>query len=181
VNEVLERSGFRELEERADLALENVRPCINEFSPFSRVDSVEPERPLLVDSYYGQVYDQLPLGAHAIYGETREIPEYAIDRLANHGFLRVPFRRIPRRVVRSLEELVAIVKALFDQFRRRKMTLLYRGQNIEYTLPRTGGARVAVCGSWSRRTVPAPVGVAGVGQLARGGAALEWAGHAVSP
>src|SRR5712692_11523353 len=81
----------------------------NECSPFSDLSQVK-DTPvadsIVVDSYYGQAYDAAFFdNVRAVYGEATILPEYSGDELANYGFLRVPFRRVPRCLVRNRKEL----------------------------------------------------------------------------
>ena len=140
--ESLAKSGFKELTAADVLPTDNIRPCVNEYSAFARVADAQlpTDAPLIVDSFYGQLYDQMPLDARAIYGPTDELPAYDIDRLSNHGFLRVPFRRIPRRVVHSPQELLKVLEPLILTLYKRGV-VYFRGQTQEYVLPRTDDVR----------------------------------------
>jgi len=125
---------FSDLEDaRVELNLEHYR---NEFSPFSGADRIQSalDRPLIVDGYYGQVYDHWVGEADSIYGKTEELPEYSGDSLSNYGFLRVPFRRVPRRLIHTRRELESIVKTICSA--DSDLKLLFRGQNKEYLLNR---------------------------------------------
>ena len=140
--ESLIQSGFRELSEGEVLPTDNVRPCVNEFSAFARVSDahLSADAPLIVDSFYGQLFDEMPLSARAVYGPTADLPAYDIDHLSNDGFLRIPFRRIPRRTVHSPQELLQVLTPLIPSL-YKKGTVYFRGQIREFTLPRTDGVR----------------------------------------
>jgi hypothetical protein len=122
----------------------NFERNINEFSPFAvRILPGPPD--WIVDSFFGQVYSGLSLGSKGIYGTTDEIPNSPGDKLANAGYLRVPFRKIPRIVVSSRAELSRLVDAV-----RRSVSpdqeLLFRGQHTEHTLARSKQTNVFLYG-----------------------------------
>lgn len=123
--------------ELQDVAL-NTEFTVDEFSPFvdpRMITSVRDE--LIVDHYYGQVYHAMELEPAGIYGRTSDLPVYSGDELANHGFLRVPFRRIPRRVVRNRTELETILRGIRSA--DPSLRILLRGQTREYTIRRASG------------------------------------------
>lgn len=110
---------------------------INNHSIHSRDfrQSISPETQIIVDSYYGLVYTGLPNPKAAVYGRTKDFPTDKIDELENYGYLRVPFKRIPRIKVNSNEELIKTlnsIKALIGG-----NDILFRGQNKEHLLKRT--------------------------------------------
>jgi hypothetical protein len=114
----------------------NIRAIRNEISPFARIDQFPRpgSGPVIVDSYYGLAYDfEIPERA-ALYGLTSALPEYSGDAHANLGFLRTPFRRIPRILVRSRQELHKYVHGIPPV---EDLAILFRGQNREYVLPRS--------------------------------------------
>ncbi|MEM7717516.1 MAG: FRG domain-containing protein [Cyanobacteria bacterium P01_A01_bin.68] len=110
---------------------------INNHSIHSRgfKQSISPKNQILVDSYYGLAYTGLPKDSAAVYGHTEDFPIDKINELANHGYLRVPFKKIPRIKVESSEELIEKVKIIEGFFGANE--LLFRGQNKEYLLNRT--------------------------------------------
>jgi hypothetical protein len=123
----------------------NLERFRDERSPFSRVSGarrLSPEH-LLVDSYYGQAFGYSVFEEHAVYGETDELPAFPLDVHANHGFLRVPFRRVARCLVRSRAELEEV---LDDARRRHVGQLVLRGQSHEYSLRRSGKTLAALYG-----------------------------------
>jgi hypothetical protein len=113
----------------------------NEVSPFCRPTktfAIEGTG-ASVDPFYGQVYDKGREFPSALYGRTDELPVYAGESFGNDGFLRVPFRRIPRIIMRSrieFEAFVSIIKSADPN-----LMTLYRGQNQEHYLPRSAEAR----------------------------------------
>ena len=137
--------GFRAISP-SDLAkLENnFERNINEFSPFSAA-ILPGASEWFVDSFFGQVYTGVSVHSKGIYGITNEMPNYPEDELANFGYLRVPFRKIPRRIVKTKAELYALVGSL----RRANPApeLLFRGQHTEYTLNRSKVASLLLYGN----------------------------------
>lgn len=128
--------GFTVIEE-AELrdAAANLHFTIDEVSPFANPDQiVRSGDRFFVDHYYGQVYREMEVRPAAIYGPTRRLPAYAGDQLANDGFLRVPFRKVPRRIVRSREELDNIVNNIYSA--NDVLRTLFRGQTREYLIRR---------------------------------------------
>src|ERR1700761_5294246 len=78
----------------------NLGASLNEFSAFTNLSAVESvSDQIIVDRNYGLAYTEMKLLPAAIYGAAEDLPAYSGDSLSNHGFLRVPFRRIPRRIV----------------------------------------------------------------------------------
>ena len=142
----VEWDGFRLV--AADASREpwrNLERFRDERSPFSRVArarQLSPEH-LLVDSHYGQAFGYSVFEEHAVYGETDELPAFPLDVHANHGFLRVPFRRVARCLVRSRAELEEV---LDDARRRHAGQLVLRGQSHEYLLGRSVETLVALYG-----------------------------------
>lgn len=132
-----ERDGFRAVStESTAMPWLNLERFRNECSPFSpaRSERPLPAGELLVDTYYGQAFDFAVFEESAIYGETGELPEYPLDVLANYGFLRVPFKRIARCLVRGRDELEGV---LAEASARHAGPLVVRGQSREYLLGRS--------------------------------------------
>ncbi len=132
-------------------AIDNVERHRNEVSPFSDVSQI-PETSAttwLIDSYWGQVYDDVPLQPYAIYGKTEDLPPFSGDELEDLGYLRVPFRRIPRRMVKSSAELESFVAGVRSA--DPDLELLFRGQPQEYYLKRTPAANLFLYGEESVR------------------------------
>lgn len=123
----------------------NLKRFRNEVSPFALQlpERIEPGS-MYVDRYYGLVYDASVLEGRAIYGPASDLPAFGVDRLANAGFLRVPFRRIPRIFVRSHSQFRSILRS----FRSADpaLQLLYRGQNREYLLTRNAKTLLGLYG-----------------------------------
>jgi hypothetical protein len=118
-----------------DLA-KNTGGLLNEYSAFANChEIVRASDEVIVDRHYGLAYHRLEFRPAAIYGWTEDLPDFSGDSLANYGFLRVPFRRIPRRIVRSrteIEELLANIK-----FEDPNLQMLFRGQTSEHRITRS--------------------------------------------
>lgn len=145
--------GFRKLgsDELKDGVELNLRPHSNIFSPFSRVDRAvkTSEKSLVVDENYGLIYDDWFHRAPGLYGQTEVLPGGPLDHLATEGFLRTPFRRIPRIAVESpqkVRETVEIIRELSTD-----RTLLFRGQNREFLIPRDGRTLLSLFGDEDAR------------------------------
>jgi hypothetical protein len=131
--------GFIEVESNEFLkAYNNIQPIRNEVSPYFKniksqnIDATNNR--LLIDTFYGQVYTDNVLNSVNIYGPTERLPTFSGDNLANYGFLRVPFRRIPRILINSSEELHYIVNSIWSK--DPSLKLLFRGQTKEYLIGR---------------------------------------------
>ena len=105
---MLQQDGFHvvSLGDVAELK-NNCERNINEFSPFSTT-ILPGSSDWFVDSFFGQVYTGVSMQSEGIYGTTAEMPDYPEDKLANFGYLRVPFRKIPRVIVNTLRNFSAI-------------------------------------------------------------------------
>lgn len=114
----------------------NAGVTVDEVSPFAdRHHLAWSSDELILDRNYGLAYHAMQLDPAAIWGRTSDLPSYSGDHLANFGFLRVPFRRIPRRLVRSraeIEDLLAVIKSAVPNLR-----MLFRGQTSEYLIKRS--------------------------------------------
>lgn len=129
--------GFMPIEsdQLCDAAL-NITFTVDEYSPFAdRHAFADVGEELIIDQYYGQVYHAMELRPAAIYGRTSDLPSYSGDQLSNHGFLRVPFRRIPRRVVHSRAEIMALLASI--QSADDNLRILLRGQTSEHNIKRS--------------------------------------------
>jgi hypothetical protein len=137
--------GFARSDAQTDsLIFANVNPFRNEVSPFCHAqDKFQFEGTgIIVETCYGQVYEanrELPL---AIYGKTEDLPVYAGDQLANLGYLRVPFRRIPRILVKDRNELESLVNSIKSA--DPNLRTLYRGQVREYYISRSARSRAVL-------------------------------------
>jgi hypothetical protein len=121
--------------DRTELGL-NLDSSLNELSAFADPPLIAPiSDRIMVDRHYGLVYTEMELLPVAVYGKTDDLPAYSGDELANYGFLRVPFRRIPRRIVHSRKDVESIVGSIHSA--DTKLRILYRGQCREYLIERT--------------------------------------------
>ncbi|WP_417798763.1 FRG domain-containing protein [Terasakiella pusilla] len=124
----------------------NIRPYINELSPYAQMPtSLESfENEVIFDGCYGQAYSyDLPLSG-AIYGKSDCIPNEEIDKLSNYGYLRVPFRKIPRIRVASTQEIRDILNIAISYIPKHR--LMFRGQNSEYCIDRDERTKIALFG-----------------------------------
>ncbi|MBS1827929.1 MAG: FRG domain-containing protein [Acidobacteria bacterium] len=143
------QDGFTIIDGKAATADNGIEFVRNECSPFAKS---LPSRPVaasesfLVDTYYGQAFDiGLVNKAEAVYGITESLPVYAIDELANAGFLRLPFRRVPRIHVRNGTELKSLLRSIGAG--KPDSVLLFRGQTQEFTLERSDKGREKLYGN----------------------------------
>jgi hypothetical protein len=123
----------------------NAGITVDEVSPFAdRRELVLAGDELILDRHYGLAYHSMELRPAAIWGRTDNLPSYSGDHLANSGFLRVPFRRIPRRVVRSRNEIEDILKTIHSGDPNLRMLL--RGQTAEHVIRRSPEASLWLFG-----------------------------------
>lgn len=109
---------------------------LDEVSPFAdRGELVRTSDELILDPHYGLAYHAMELRPAAIWGRTGDLPPYSGDDLANFGFLRVPFRRIPRVIVHSRAE----IESLLDRIHSGDpdLCMLFRGQTTEHVIKRS--------------------------------------------
>jgi len=125
----------------------NVEMYRNQFSPFSNAHQLRPAsiKTLLIDKYYGYVFDEFSRSPVGLYGQSSMLPTYPIDLIGNYGVLRVPLRKVPRRVVRSRSEPQAIIERL-DRDTPDEKRFVFRGQRREYQVPRSRETREALYG-----------------------------------
>jgi hypothetical protein len=127
----------------------NIEHFRNECSPFSLIES-PPPRPdgnMIVDSFYGHAFDfVVPRGA-ALYGFTADLAP-SQGRPGLLGYLRVPYRCVPRIRVRSRAEIESLLQATQQstQTPLSDVRLLLRGQTREHYLNRSPVAREALYG-----------------------------------
>jgi hypothetical protein len=129
--------------------IENLDSPINQYSPWHRSGGSSPPHGSegFVDSYYGLAYSCGAGDIQAIYGVEEEFPEFSCDKLANNGFLRVPFRRVPRCLIRMKRELLEIVNGIRSADPTIKVQ--YRGQRKEHAIPRSDAAKEFLYGKSS--------------------------------
>jgi hypothetical protein len=136
----------------------NLERFRNEISPFARTGSGTPMAGdgLLVDRFYGQVFDFLPTAESAVYGATDAFPWLPEEAPVNLGWLRVPYRRIPRIRVTNKAEIDAALQIartliqgdplLASVSQPTTDRLLFRGQSREYHLQRDRRVRLMLYG-----------------------------------
>ncbi|ALI98584.1 FRG domain-containing protein [Rufibacter tibetensis] len=121
-----------------DFHSKNVQQYKNIISPFCNernVSKAKRNNNTLIDSNYGLVYDEELITEEAVvYGYTESIPMYSGDQLENYGFLRIPFRKIPRILLKSRAELDNFINSIEN--RDENLLIQYRGQNKEFYIDR---------------------------------------------
>ncbi|WP_299676314.1 FRG domain-containing protein [uncultured Dokdonia sp.] len=118
-------------------SLENISRYRNTFSPYSEIDKITkitPKKHVHIDKYYGLAYDHWIEEGGAFYGKTDKMEFYGIDHKADMGFLRIPFRRIPRISIKKHDDINSILHDLKKHYKDHD--ILYRGQTKEYFLSR---------------------------------------------
>jgi hypothetical protein len=119
----------------------------NECSPFSSVELPQrrSDAKLLVDSQYGRAFDFLLAYEAALYGRTDDLAAAHKSGAGAFGYLRVPYRCVPRRYVTSRAEVEAVLDDLRDKAKGSltDVHILLRGQTREYYLDRSREARLA--------------------------------------
>jgi len=127
----------------------NVLQHKNLISPFCDKDKAAALRSsgdIVVDSNYGLTYDRELIDSQSVvYGYEERIPSYSGDELVSDGYLRVPFRKIPRIKVNNRKELDFVLNRI--ESRDPNLKLLFRGQNSEHFISRTGAENLALYGS----------------------------------
>ena len=133
-------------EDSPQLTFSNVGNLRNEVSPFYEEGSVFrfDSQGLVIDPYYGNAYTPGASLPRSFYGRTNDLPEYSGDALAELGFLRVPFRRIPRILLHHRSELDRFLGSIRSA--DPSLRLLFRGQRREYYLPRKAETRELLYG-----------------------------------
>lgn len=128
---------------------QNVHQYKNIISPFcneNTLTKISSKGESIIDSNYGLVYDKELIEQNAlVYGDHNRIPDYSGDELSNAGFLRVPFRKIPRININNRQELDSLIKSI--ERRDSNLELLFRGQNSEYYIDRDKQEKIALYGA----------------------------------
>jgi len=124
----------------------NIEHFRNECSMYSGVGQPAPrtDGKLLVDSQYGRAFDFELTEQSAVYGFTEDVARVSYP--SDFGYLRVPYRCVPRIRVRSRAEIDSIVMMLQRQLPPTGLCLLYRGQAAEFHLGRSPAALSALYG-----------------------------------
>ena len=126
----------------------NVLQYKNMISPFCKENilTLKSNSTLVVDNNYGLVYDEVLINSKcAIYGDADKIPMYSGDQLENLGYLRVPFRKIPRIKLNNQQELNELL-SMFE-VKDKNLKLQFRGQNSEHYIERTDDEKLALFNS----------------------------------
>ncbi|RWA81313.1 FRG domain-containing protein [Mesorhizobium sp.] len=115
----------------------NLSAYRDRFSPYADLSHITAadSGDAWADPFYGHVYGEWIAQGGGFYGRTMDMPPWPMDEVADLGFLRLPFARIPRVRVRShshLTELIERVQATVPPDGK----LLLRGQISEYELGR---------------------------------------------
>ena len=124
----------------------NIEHFRNECSLYSGVErpQARTDGKLLVDSQYGRAFDFVLTEESAVYGFTEDLAR--ISDPSDFGYLRVPYRCVPRIRVGSRAEIETIVAALQTQLPPTGFCLLFRGQSAEFYLGRSPAALRALYG-----------------------------------
>lgn len=133
---------------QGDFHSKNVLQYKNMISPFCNeeiISKINSNNINLIDSNYGLVYDESLIANNAcVYGLTNKLPTYSGDQLANYGFLRIPFRKIPRIKLKNRTELNNFIQAI--EIRDKNLILQFRGQNQEHFIERSSNEKQSLFG-----------------------------------
>jgi len=112
----------------------NVDPFQNRVSSAAAAERFLVSRTsgITVDRLRGHLWNYRLDAGDAVYGRTADFPEGPLDALANGAFIRVPYRRIPRIRIRSMEELRSFARAI--HWRDNAISVRWRGQSALHTL-----------------------------------------------
>lgn len=166
--------GFEELPAlTSQLVHQNISVLTNEVSPFSTFDQRVQllGDGFLIDKFFGQVYETNRELPRAFYGLVDELPSYSGDDLSDRGWLRVPFRRIPRVSIKNRTQLLGLVNGIASA--DPNLRLLFRGQQREHYLSRSPEVRELLYGD-STALEPSLLPSAARAGLALENVAPEW-------
>lgn len=128
--------------------INNVLQHKNLISPFcnkSVTTNLTSSQSTVIDNNYGLTYDRELITNNAVvYGYEEGIPDYSGDQLVTDGYLRVPFRKIPRIDVSNRTELDTLLSSI--ESRDPNLKLLFRGQNSEHYIQRNPEENYALFG-----------------------------------
>jgi hypothetical protein len=115
----------------------NVDPFQNRISSFAAEERFLVSRTagFTIDRLHGHAWNYGLTAGDAVYGWTEDFPEGPLDRLGTGAFIRVPYRRIPRIRIASMQELRSFAEAI--RSRDTSISVMWRGQSELYRL-RTG-------------------------------------------
>lgn len=133
---------------QGDYHSNNILQYKNMISPFCNeeiIGEIQPNNSKLIDSNYGLVYDESLITNNVnVYGLTNKLPTYSGDQLANYGFLRIPFRKIPRIKLKNRIELNDFIQSIEN--RDKNLILQFRGQNKEHFIERSSSEKKSLFG-----------------------------------
>ncbi|MEO1098854.1 MAG: hypothetical protein AAFX57_14055 [Bacteroidota bacterium] len=132
---------------KSDGLRKNLRPHINVISShfdFSKAAVSRPSNQFVVDRNYGLTYNEHIHLLRGIYGTSHNIPDPFLAAKSNMGFLRIPFKKIPRISISSTQELEGYIRQIQKEYQHH--TLLFRGQRKEYYLPRDNSSKLSLFG-----------------------------------
>jgi len=131
--------------------VKNVVHYKNIISPFCKEENIRTIKSVnktVIDRNYGLVYDEEFVKEKiAVYGVANKLPMYSGDQLSNYGFLRVPFRKIPRVMMNDRQDLDNFLISIDS--RDPNLKLQFRGQNSEYFIDRSSEEKLALYGDES--------------------------------
>ena len=129
--------------------INNVLQYKNLISPFCNKEvttNLSSSGKIVIDNNYGLTYDRELISNNAvIYGYDEKIPDYSGDQLVTDGYLRVPFRKIPRINIGNRVELNSLLTSI--ESRDSNLKLLFRGQNSEYYISRMPEENLSLFGA----------------------------------
>jgi len=139
--------GFVAIDEMAAVQpWRNISRWRNECSPYALFGSQHRSSSLVIDTYYGRVFDFSLEENLGVYGVTEAMP----DRPWARGlttYLRSPYRKVPCYTAKDLGELQAVFSRV--RIAGDGSPPLFRGQSAEYALRRTPNAREVLYGDAS--------------------------------
>lgn len=129
--------------------IKNVSQYKNLISPFCNKEVATNQGStgnVVIDKNYGLTYDRELIQNNAVvYGYEEKIPDYSGDQLVTDGYLRVPFRKIPRIKICNRAELDSLLSTI--ELRDPNLKLLFRGQNSEHYIERKPEENLALYGN----------------------------------
>jgi hypothetical protein len=129
--------------------INNVLQYKNLISPFCNkaiTTNLVSSGNIVIDNNYGLTYDrELITNDAVVYGYEEKIPDYSGDQLVTDGYLRVPFRKIPRININNRAELNSLLSSI--ESRDPNLKLLFRGQNSEHFVNRSPEENLSLYGA----------------------------------
>lgn len=139
------------MSDRSAPHLRNRSPSRNRISPCATETFLRhrPGEGQYIDPYFGYSWDFAVNEGNAVYGITEDFASSSPEILGSGDFVRVPYRRIPRVIIRSLDEFSAFIRACGNQ--KSDVSLMWRGQAREYDLPRSNSDKLKLYGDVKAR------------------------------